>query len=317
LSLITATNSLESAIRQTHDSQPAPAGHSVPERAQQATESVRPGISVLVLTFNEEANLPACLESARWSNDVVVLDSFSADRTVSIARQHGARVFQRAFDNYASQRNFGLQDVAYRNPWVLMLDADERVPPDLLEEMLLTTTSAPESTTLFQMRRRDHLYGRWIRRSSGYPTWFGRLVRVGRAWVERAYNEEFQTDGERASLTGHLDHHPFNKGFAAWIEKHDRYSTMEANLRASEPPHPAPWRHLFARDAGDRRRAHKALLYRVPLRPLVVFAGLYFVKGGLLEGRAGLTFSLLRAWYEYLIDCKTLELRRRASGLPI
>jgi glycosyltransferase involved in cell wall biosynthesis len=275
------------------------------------------GVSVLILTLDEEVNLGDCLDSVAWSDDVVVLDSFSTDRTPDIARARGARLYQRAFDNYASQRNFGLREVEYRNPWVLMLDADERVPDDLREEMLAATSRASETIALFRLRRRDHLFGRWIRRSSGYPTWFGRLVRVGHAWVERPFNEEFHTDGVAASLEGHFDHYPFNKGFSAWIEKHDRYSTMEARLRALERPEEEPWTALFAPDPARRRRAQKEWLYSMPLRPLVVFAGLYFIKGGVLEGRAGLTFSLLRAWYEYVIDCKALELRRRAAGLPV
>jgi glycosyltransferase involved in cell wall biosynthesis len=275
------------------------------------------GISVLILTLDEEVNLGGCLDSVAWSDDVVVLDSFSKDGTVAIARERGARVFQRAFDNYANQRNFGLRDVEYKHPWVLMLDADERVPAELREEMFRASREAPESIALFRMRRKDHLFGRWIRRSSGYPTWFGRLCRIGRAWVERPINEEYHTDGEVASLSEHLVHFPFNKGFAAWIAKHDRYSTMEAALRAAEPSYSMNWRELFSPDPDMRRRAQKAWVYGMPLRPLIIFAGLYFVKGGVLEGRAGLTFSLLRAWYEYFIDCKAIELRRRAAGLPV
>jgi glycosyltransferase involved in cell wall biosynthesis len=275
------------------------------------------GISVLILTLNEEANLVGCLDSLSWCDDIVVLDSFSTDRTVDIARERGARLYQRAFDNYASQRNFGLREVSYGHPWVLMLDADERVPEDLRAEMHAATSQAPDQVALFRMRRRDYLFGRWIRRSSGYPTWFGRLVRIGRAWVERPINEEFHADGEVANLAGHLDHYPFNKGFSAWIEKHDRYSTMEARLRAVESREDERWSGLFDPDPARRRRAHKDWLNGMPMRPLVVFAGLYFIKGGVLEGRAGLTFSLLRAWYEYFIDCKALELRRRASGLPL
>jgi glycosyltransferase involved in cell wall biosynthesis len=275
------------------------------------------GISVLILTLDEEVNLGDCLDSVAWSDDVVVLDSFSTDRTPEITHARGARLQQRAFDNYAGQRNFGLRELEYRNPWVLMLDADERVPEDLREEMFAATSQAPETIALYRMRRRDHLFGRWIRRSSGYPTWFGRLVRVGRVWVERPVNEEFHADGEAANLQGHLDHYPFNKGFSAWIEKHDRYSTMEARQRALEHHDDERWTGLFAPDPARRRRAQKEWLHDMPLRPLVVFAGLYFIKGGMLEGRAGLTFSLLRAWYEYVIDCKALELRRRSAGLPV
>ncbi len=274
-------------------------------------------ISVMILTLDEEVNLGACLDSVAWCDDVVVLDSFSSDRTPEIARERGVRLYQRVFDNYASQRNFGLREVNYRHSWVLMLDADERVPEDLRQEMLAATRQPADAVVLYRMRRRDHLLGRWIRRSSGYPTWFGRLMRVGHVYVERPFNEEFHAVGEVAHLRGHLDHYPFNKGFSAWIEKHDRYSTMEARLRASEAVRGDCWRDLFSADALSRRRAQKAWLNGMPLRPLVVFAGLYFLKGGLLEGRAGLTFSLLRAWYEYLIDCKALELRRRAAGLPL
>ncbi|HVN44305.1 MAG TPA: glycosyltransferase family 2 protein [Steroidobacteraceae bacterium] len=274
------------------------------------------GISVLILTLDEEVNLAGCLDSVAWSDDVVVLDSFSHDHTVDIARQRGVRLYQRTFDNYANQRNFGLHEIDYRHPWVLMLDADERVPEDLHLEMQDATRAAAPDVALFRMRRRDYLFGRWIRRSSGYPTWFGRLVRVGRAWLQRPFNEETHVDGEAMSLQCHLDHYPFNKGFSAWIEKHDRYSTMEARLRTVEPAGER-WSGLFAPDPAKRRRAQKVWLNGMPLRPLVVFAGLYFIKGGVLEGRAGLTFSLLRAWYEYFIDCKARELRRRSAGLPV
>src|SRR5262249_45218940 len=130
-------------------------------------------------------------------------------------------------------------------------------------------------------------------------------------------NEEFHTDGATAPLLGHLDHYPFNKGFAEWIAKHDRYSTMEAALRAQQSDFSAHWSEIFARDPSLRRKAQKAWINNMPLRPLIVFAGLYFVKGGMLEGRAGLTFSVLRACYEYFIDCKAVELRRRAAGLPV
>jgi glycosyltransferase involved in cell wall biosynthesis len=183
-------------------------------------------ISVLVLTLNEEINLAACLESVRWCDDVVVLDSLSSDSTVAIAEQYGARVVRREFDDYAGQRNYALQQISWRNPWLLMLDADERVPVELQREILAATAAAEPSVAMFRMRRKDHLFGRWIRGSSGYPTWFGRLMRLGRVRVERAINEEYHADGTVSLLEAHLHHFPFNKGFAAWIEKHDRYSTM-------------------------------------------------------------------------------------------
>jgi glycosyltransferase involved in cell wall biosynthesis len=273
-------------------------------------------ISVLVLTFNEELNIGACLESVRWSDDVLVLDSFSTDRTLEIAREHDVRVVQRRFDNYAAQRNFGLQQ-KYKHPWVLMLDADERVPGDLQSQMIESVQRVEPTVDLFRMRRRDHLFGRWIRGSSGYPTWFGRLARVGRVRVERPFNEEYHADGEVGDLQGHLDHYPFNKGLSAWLTKHDRYSSMEAELLLKGTAAKLHWPHVFSRDADLRRRALKALIYRLPFRPLAVFTALYLFRGGILEGRAGLTFCVLRAWYEFVINSKLVELKRRRAGQSI
>jgi glycosyltransferase involved in cell wall biosynthesis len=274
------------------------------------------GPSVLILTLNEEVNLAGCLESVRWCDDVVVLDSYSDDSTVEIAGKYGARVVRRAFDHYAGQRNYALREISYRHPWVLMLDADERVPVELQREMQAAIGATGPNVAMFRMRRKDHLFGRWIRGSSGYPTWFGRLMRIGKVRVERAINEEYHADGEVRELEAHLNHFPFNKGFAAWIEKHDRYSTLEAGMRlAGHVPTRAG--DFFSADATVRRRALKHTLYRMPGRPLLVFIALYFFRGGFIEGRAGLTFSLLRAWYEYMIDCKYFELQRRARGLPV
>jgi hypothetical protein len=205
----------------------------------------------------------------------------------------------------------------FKHPWVLMLDADERVPVDLRDEMIAATRAAAPAVAVFRMRRRDHLFGRWIKGASGYPTWFGRLARVGRVRVERPINEEYHADGELHELHGHLDHFPFNKGFSAWISKHDRYSSMEARLRMEGAATQLHWPDLLQPDADRRRRALKALAYRLPLRPLAIFSALYLLRGGLFEGRAGLTFCALRAWYEFAIDCKLIELQRRERGQSV
>ncbi len=274
------------------------------------------GISVLILTLDEEVNLPQCLASMEWSDDVVVLDSGSGDRTQELAQQAGVRVKHRAFDHYASQRNFGLEDIEYKYPWVLMVDADEIVPPELVQEMQSVVSGCPENVCMFRMRRKDFLMGKWLKHSSGYPTWFGRLIRRGRVRVERSINEEYHTDGEIESLESHLHHYPFNKGLHAWFEKHNRYSTMEAELQLQAIPEANSWRDLFRSDPVQRRKAQKALVYSLPGRPVIVFVVFYLVRGGLLEGRAGFMFSMLKAIYEYMIVCKTKELKRRQLGLP-
>lgn len=274
-------------------------------------------ISILILTKNEEQNLPSCLRSVPWCDDVVVFDSFSEDGTVELAKAAGARVVQRPFDNYAAHRGAALSGLEYRYPWVLMLDADECVSPELAAEIRTFAVEAPQDITLGRMRRKDMLMGRWLRRSSGYPTWFGRLVRPGQVRVEREINEEYHTEGRIHHFQEHLVHFPFNKGMDYWLDRHNRYSTMEARTLQEERHAPISWPGLFSRDPVARRKHLKQLAYRMPGRPFLVFCYLYFLRLGLLDGRAGLTFCALRGIYEHMIDVKCRELWRRKQALPV
>jgi glycosyltransferase involved in cell wall biosynthesis len=274
-------------------------------------------VSVCILTLNEEINLAECIDSCRFSDDIVVFDSQSVDRTKAIALAKGVRIAERAFDNYATQRNAAISTVNYKHDWVLMVDADERIPMDLAREIEERLASVDAGTVLFRVRRRDMFLGRWLKRSSGYPTWFGRLMRVGRVTVMRDVNEEYLADGEIAYLDAHIDHFPFNKGIAYWFERHNRYSSMEAIAKLTQCTAPASLRTLLTADAIVRRRILKQLLYRVPMRPLIVFLYLYVFRLGLLDGRAGFHFSRMRAVYEFCIDLKVMEERRRRRGLPV
>ena len=272
---------------------------------------VMANISVLILTLNEQDNLADCLASCSWCDDVVVFDSLSNDRTVKIAQSLGARVEQRAFDNYAAQRSAALQTVTYRHDWVLMLDADERVAEDLATEMQQSVQQATPDITMFRMRRKDFFFGRWLRRSSGYPTWFGRLVRPGQVRIERSINEEYLTEGRIAALQSHLEHHPFNKGIEWWYARHNRYSSLEAQATLQERTESLQLANVLNSDPVVRRRALKRLVYRLPMRPMVVFLYLYIVRLGLFDGLPGLYFCAMRASYELMIDLKVAELQRR------
>jgi glycosyltransferase involved in cell wall biosynthesis len=274
-------------------------------------------VSILILTLNEEINLGDCIDSCKWSDDIVVFDSMSKDRTLIVAQEKGARLIQRQFDNYAAQRNAALTTVQYKHPWVLMVDADERVTPELAREIAAAVDNANSDVAMFRMRRKDFFLGKWLRRSSGYPTWFGRLVRLGRVRVQREVNEEYIADGPVAYLQAHLHHLPFNNGIAYWFERHNRYSSMEAVAKAAIRNEPIAMSALFSKEPIDRRRALKQMLYRMPLRPLIVFLYLYIVRLGLLDGSAGFHFSRMRAAYEMLIDLKVIEARRRQQDLAI
>jgi len=275
-------------------------------------------ISVLILTLNEEENLPYCLSKLEWCDDVVVLDSLSTDRTKEIAEAGGARFFERAFDDFASQRNYGLHEIDYKHDWVLMLDADEETTPELVEEMRTVAANAPEGLALFRMRRKDYLFGQWMRRCNAYPLWFGRLVRPEKVTVTRAVNEEYHTDGEIGQLEGHLLHYSYNGGFDAWFAEQNLHSSMEAERLLSNEDH-GRWKlaDLFDKDPTVKRRALKHIAFALPGRPIIYFLYYYILKGGFLDGRAALTHSILRAFYEYMVDVKVKEGRRRQAGLPV
>ncbi|MFV0294875.1 MAG: glycosyltransferase family 2 protein [Hyphomicrobiaceae bacterium] len=267
-------------------------------------------ISVLILTLDEEVNIADCICSIPWRDDVHVLDSGSHDETVAIARQLGATVHTRAFDTYSRQRNFGL-GLPFTYPWVLMLDADERLSPELAREIADRLEKQNSSISAYRVRRKDMFMGRWLKRSSGYPSWFPRLFRKGCVTVKRDINEEYDIDGETGSFEGHLIHYPFNKGVSWWVDRHNRYSSMEAETLAAEmhDRHIA-WGDLFSADPLVRRANLKQILYRLPGRPVLLFMYLYLFRLGFLDGRAGLTYASLRFCYEMMISAKLQEARQ-------
>jgi glycosyltransferase involved in cell wall biosynthesis len=270
-------------------------------------------ISVLVLTKNEEQDLPGCLASVAWSDDVHVLDSKSTDRTVAIAREHGAQVTERAFDNWAAHQNWALANVPFRHPWVFYIDADERATPELREAMR-AAVGAPGEAVAFQVERRDFLMSTWLQHVQ-VSAFYMRLFRPEKMHYERLVNPVSIPSGPVGRLSGYLDHFPFSKGIAHWIERHNSYSTFEALqiITDGDAADASVRAALFEKDFHRRRYHQKALFYRMPGRPFAKFLLLYLVKRGFLDGRAGLTYSVLQSIYEYLIVLKTRELRARCS----
>lgn len=277
------------------------------------TTDLQPLYSVLVLTKDEEINIGDCLRSIPTKVETHVLDSLSIDRTVEIARQYGAQIHFRPFDNYASQRNHGLHDLSYSTRWVLMLDADERMTTELHSEIQRRLAATDSCDTLFRVRRKDMFMARWLRRSSGYPTWFGRLARIDKVRIEREINEEFVTEGNVGYLEEHLIHFPFNKGIAYWIERHNRYSTMEAVTLEGEKRGTIQWNQIFSSDPAVRRRWLKQIAYRLPGRPFLIFIYLFIFRGGFLDGIAGFNFCKLRLMYELMIDVKTFAIKSKCK----
>jgi glycosyltransferase involved in cell wall biosynthesis len=274
-------------------------------------------ISVLILTRDEEQDLPGCLDSVAWCDDIHILDSESTDGTVEIARQRGATVTTRRFDTYASQRNAGMQ-LPFRHDWVLVLDADERPTPELSAEMPPAVATAPASVCGFRIRRRDFLWGTWLKHAQLTP-YYVRLLRVGHAHYTRDVNEVVEIDGEILELHSPFDHLAFSKGITHWMAKHNSYSSKEAELLASGKATRGASlsQAIFASNFHERRVAQKAIFYELPARPVIKWFYMMFVRGALLDGSAGVMYATLHSFYEFLIEVKHKELIRRREGKPL
>ena len=267
-------------------------------------------LSVLILTKNEEQDLPECLSSVTWSSDIVVFDSCSTDRTREIAETAGARVIQKPFDNWASHQNWGLRNIAFRYPWIFYIDADERLTPEAAAELQAIARSPDPDCVAYRIRRRDFFQGSQLRYVQTSP-WYIRFFRPEFVHYERLVNPLTVVDGPVGELQYPLDHYPFSKGLNHWFARHNSYSTFEAQqiLQNRAKQEPLCLRSAFFERDFNRRRFHqKELFYRLPARPLIKFLMLYLLKRGFLDGRPGLTYALLQSIYEAMIVFKVQEL---------
>jgi glycosyltransferase involved in cell wall biosynthesis len=272
-------------------------------------------ISVLILTKNEERDLPGCLESVRWSDDVHVYDSYSTDRTVDIAHAARAHVTQRQFDNWSSHQNWGLANIAFAHPWVLYIDADERVTPALAASIHMAVQK-PVETVGFRIQRRDFWGTRWLKHVQACSHYL-RLFRPEKMQYERLANPVSLADGPVEDLSGYLDHYPFSKGISHWLERHNSYSSFEAQqIIKNQASNRAPSWHqaILAKDVNVRRFHQKELFYRLPGRPIVKFFILYLGKRGFLDGGPGFAYAMLQSFYEFMIVLKTKEMARNLSA---
>ena len=287
-------------------------------------------ISVLILTKNEEQNLPGCLESICWSDDIHVYDSGSTDATAAIASRVGATVVVRPFScrpevfggNEAEHKNWALANIRFKHDWVLHLDADERVTPELAVSIEQAVQN-PGDKVAFRVKRRDFWEERWLKHVVA-SSYYLRLFRPEKMRYERLVNPVSIPNGPVGELAGYLDHYPFSKGITHWFTKHNSYSSLEAqqieqNRTANQLF--SLGQAFLAKDRNQRRFYQKELFYRMPARPLIKFLLLYVGKCGFLDGNAGFTYAVLQSFYEYMIVLKTSgsQSRRKLQGntLPL
>jgi ubiquinone/menaquinone biosynthesis C-methylase UbiE/glycosyltransferase involved in cell wall biosynthesis len=290
----------------------------MPGRSEDA-DKVR--VSVLVLTFNEEANVAACLRSVSWAAEVLLVDSGSNDRTVAIATDLGAAVYGHPFEGYAAQRNWALDNLPFSHDWILMLDADELIPPALADEIAQVIADNRQDTAGYYIKRRFFFLGHHLKRGGLDASWLLRLFRRGRARVEaRPLNEHVILEGNSGYLSQPFDHQD-QRPFSDWIAKHNRYTNLEVEEYLQEKLRGGYQGTIEARFWGnepERNRWIKQKLWnRLPLlvRPFLFFFRNYFLKGGFLDGVPGFIYQVLWSfWVRFLTDVKIIERQSRQSG---
>jgi glycosyltransferase involved in cell wall biosynthesis len=274
-------------------------------------------ISVLVYTKNEELNIADCLATVSWSDDIHVVDSESDDDTPAIARRAGARVVSRSYVDESEQKNWAMRTLPFKHKWVFHIDADERCTPQLAAAMCAAVAS-PGAYVAFRCARRDYFLARWIAHVQ-LQRYSLRLMRHDCARYERRINPACIIRGPVGHVDGYLDHHPFSKGISQWIDRHNRYSTLEAQellLARAENALSDVRKSLGQRDFHVRRYHQKRLFYRLPHRPLLKFFYMYLLKRGFLDGGAGFHYALLQSCYEYMISLKQRELMQQPNDVP-
>jgi glycosyltransferase involved in cell wall biosynthesis len=268
--------------------------------------------SIYILTYNEEIDLADCIESALLSDDIIVVDSFSSDRTIEIASRYPVRVVQHEFISHGKQRTWMLESVPTKYDWVYILEADERMTPELFAECV--AASQKEEAIGYYVAERVMFMEKWIRYSTQYPRYQMRLFEKGKVWfTDYGHTEREVCRGKTGFLQETYPHYTAGKGLSRWLDKHNRYSSDEAVETISQLAEgQVDWRNLFFGGSEvARRRALKDLSLRLPFRPLLRWFYMYFILRGYLDGKAGFRWCTLQAFYEYLILLKVEELKQK------
>ena len=277
-------------------------------------------VSVIVPVRQEAANLPRCLDSVTWADEIFVVDSHSTDATAEIATARGAKVVQFDFNGtWPKKKNWALENVPFRNDWVFILDADEVLPLEAGPEFAKAIAEAGDIAG-YWINRRFMFMGKWLRHSY-YPNWNLRLFRHSLGRYEKLTDADTQSgdnevhehvivNGPTGRLRCEMDHYAFPT-VEVFVEKHNRYSNWEARVSAEHQLAGSDAR--ISSSTVGRRRKLKLLSQHLPFRPLLRFLYIYIWQKGFLDGREGYYFARLHACYEFLSVAKTYELTHRPN----
>lgn len=270
-------------------------------------------ISVIILTFNSEETIAATLQSAcRVSDDIHIVDSFSTDKTLEIARRYGANTVQHEFENYGVQRNWAIYTLILKYDWQLHLDADERLSDGLEEELNSLKSSFPENVDGYYIPRLVYFLGRPIRHGGMFPIWHMRLFRNGEGRCEnRRYDQHFYVNGATSRLTQPMiDDHRMS--LSEWVTRHNQWADAEADELMVSGNRNGTIKGRMQGNPVEKKRALRGFYYRMPLfvRPFFLFLYRYVFRLGFLDGREGLIFFVLQTlWFRFLVDAKLFERR--------
>lgn len=265
-------------------------------------------LSAVIITKNEACNIEDCLKSLFWIDDIHVIDSGSTDKTFEIAEQMGAKVHRKTFSTYAEQHNWAHREADLKYGWVLHMDADERSTPAFQKAILQALKDAPPSRQAYYCCWKLMMGKHWLKYSDGFPRWQLRLVRkevepyieFGHAQKEKAFD-----DTALGYIQAPYLHFPWNKGWAHWLDRHNTYSTKEALERLK---YPFKWKQLRSLHPSKRIFALKVAVSKLGLMwPFLRFLYAYILRGGILDGYAGLVYLLSVSYYELCIALKMKE----------
>lgn len=257
-------------------------------------------VSVLILTLNEETCISKAIESVQlWSDDVVVLDSGSTDQTEKIASSFsGVRFISNKFKDYSSQRNYGLHSIAYKNEWLLLLDADESCPVELQTEINDSLQVVSDNVNSFIMRRKDYINKTWIKiHASG---WFERLIRPKEVEFVGLVHEKLRNPGIQIKLCNYLNHYPMAKGVHHWVMRHSIYAEEMARQEMNNCFR-LSLKDLLSLNPIIRTKAYKALYLKIPGRWIAYFLHRLIFKGGFKGGINGIHLTILESFYHFLV----------------
>ena len=276
-------------------------------------------ISAIILTYNEEQNIQACLDSVKdFVRDIFIVDSFSTDQTSSMVKQYTDKIFQHEFENYGKQRNWALDNLPIKTEWVLNLDADHRVSEKLRSELIeLFSGNIDNDINGFLTSRKTMFLGKWIKHGGHYPVYHAVLFKKGYGFCENTnYDQHFIVKEKLKTTKGEIED-IVTDSLSNFISRHNRWASLEAvESLLNEEKNNQINQNYFGNPIERRRFLKKNIYMKLPIfvRPFIYFFYRYFLKLGFLDGKEGLIFHFLQGlWFRFLVDAKIYEMKKKSK----